>query len=377
MLSYWERETYFKNIDICIIGAGIVGLSAAIHLKKKSPILNILVVERSPLPYGASSRNAGFACFGSISEIIEDINASDEQSILTLIEKRWKGLQLLQKTVGIENLELENNGGYELFSTHDSELFSKCESKISILNKQLKNIIGSINIFSIDDKKITDFGFDNTSHLIKNSFESQINTGKMMKALIHKTQSLGIDILFGLQINEIQKDENDCGIITDNFNFKAKKALVCTNGFAKNLIQDIDVKPARAQVLITQPINNLKIKGTFHYDKGFYYFRNVGNRVLLGGGRNLAFDEETTDEIKLTSIIQNRLDELLQTTILPNQSFEIDMRWSGIMGIGNEKLPIIKFITKNIAVAVRCNGMGIALGSLTGEEGADLILNTL
>jgi glycine/D-amino acid oxidase-like deaminating enzyme len=198
-----------------------------------------------------------------------------------------------------------------------------------------------------------------------------------MKALLSKVQSVGIQILFGLNINELKESELGCDIITNDFYFKVKKVLVCTNGFAKNLIQDIDVKPARAQVLITQPISNLKIKGTFHYDKGFYYFRNVGNRLLLGGGRNLAFDEEATDEIKLTSIIQSRLDELLQNTILPNQSFEIDMRWSGIMGIGNEKLPIIKFIKKNIAVAVRCNGMGIALGSLTGAEGADLISNSI
>jgi glycine/D-amino acid oxidase-like deaminating enzyme len=47
------------------------------------------------------------------------------------------------------------------------------------------------------------------------------------------------------------------------------------------------LKPARAQVLITKPIDSLKIKGTFHMDRGYYYFRNIDNRVLIGGGRNL------------------------------------------------------------------------------------------
>jgi glycine/D-amino acid oxidase-like deaminating enzyme len=377
MQSFWERESYFKNIDVCIIGAGIVGLNAALHLKQTLPHLNILVVERSALPYGASLRNAGFACFGSVSEILEDIKTSNEQSVLTLIEQRWKGLLLLQKTIGINNLELEINGGYELFSANDSTLFNQCSSQISSLNKQLQPIIGSMNIYKNDDDSIAKFGFGNTAHLIKNNFEGQINTGKMMKALLNKVQSLGVDVLFGLSILKLDEDENYCHVVTPQFNFKSKKVLVCTNGFANQLINNLDIKPARAQVLITKPINGLKLKGTFHYDKGYYYFRNVGNRILFGGGRNLAFEQEATDEIQLTSIIQNQLDKILKDIILPHQSFEIDMRWSGIMGVGNEKLPIIKFVKKNIAVALRCNGMGIAMGSLTGANGAKLLAENL
>jgi glycine/D-amino acid oxidase-like deaminating enzyme len=377
MLSYWEKESYFKNIDVCVIGAGIVGLNAALHLKQKSPHLNILVVERSPLPYGASLRNAGFACFGSVSEILEDIKNSSENEVLQLIDQRWKGLQLLQETIGINNLELEINGGYEIFSKDDNIIYESCSEKMDYLNKILKPIIGNAYTFNHSNESIDKFGFKNVNKIIKNNFEGQLNTGKMMKTLIKKVQSLDVEILFGIDVKKIIDSNNYCDILTSDFNFSCKKVLVCTNGFAPNLIENIDLKPARAQVLITQPIPDLKINGTFHYDKGYYYFRNVGDRILFGGGRNLAFEEETTDEIKLTNIIQNKLDELLHKIILPNSSIEIDMRWSGIMGVGNEKLPIIKYVSKSIAVAIRCNGMGVAMGSLTGEKGATLIFNDL
>lgn len=377
MLSYWEKESYFKNIDVCIIGAGIVGLSAALHLKLKSPQLNILVVERSPLPYGASLRNAGFACFGSVSEILDDIENSNENEVLQLIEQRWKGLQLLQDTIGINNLELEINGGYEIFSKDDNIIYESCSEKMDYLNKILKPIIGNANTFNQSNESIDKFGFKNVNKIIKNNFEGQLNTGKMMKNLIKKVQSLGIDILFGVNVKNIGDSLNYCTVETSEFNFTAKKVLVCTNGFASNLISNIDIKPARAQVLITKPISGLKIEGTFHYDKGYYYFRNVGDRILLGGGRNLAFEEETTDEIKLTTIIQNKLDEFLKEIIIPNTPIEIDMRWSGIMGIGNEKLPLINLVSPSIAIAIRCNGMGVAMGSLTGKKGAILISNNL
>jgi hypothetical protein len=66
----------------------------------------------------------------------------------------------------------------------------------------------------------------------------------------------------------------------------------------------------------------LDIKGTFHLDRGYYYFRNIGNRILLGGGRNLNFDEENTTEFAQTEIVQNKL-ELLKEVILPNQDFKV------------------------------------------------------
>ena len=105
--------------------------------------------------------------------------------------------------------------------------------------------------------------------------------------------------------------------------------LLATNGFASELIEG-DIKPARAQVLITKPIENLSIKGTFHLDRGYYYFRNVENRILFGGGRNLDFEGETTTEFGQTKIIQDQLEQLLKDVILPRQNFEIEHRWSVI-----------------------------------------------
>jgi hypothetical protein len=51
-------------------------------------------------------------------------------------------------------------------------------------------------------------------------------------------------------------------------------------------------------------------------DRGYYYFRNIGDRILLGGGRNLDFDVENTTEFAQTEIVQNKLEELLKEVIL-------------------------------------------------------------
>ena len=72
---------------------------------------------------------------------------------------------------------------------------------------------------------------------------------------------------------------------------------------------------------------------------------------------------------------QNKLETLLKTTILPKTNFEIDHRWSGIMGVGKQKNTIVKQVSNNVFCGVRLGGMGIAIGSLIGKELADLTQN--
>ena len=121
-------------------------------------------------------------------------------------------------------------------------------------------------------------------------------------------------------------------------------------------------------MIITEPINDLSIKGCFHLDRGYYYFRNIDNRILLGGGRHLDEEIETTTEFGLTNTIQHQLEKLLHQVILPDQQVEIDQRWSGILATGSQKRPIIKSIDKNVHCAVRLGGMGVAIGSEVGRR---------
>ena len=368
-LSYWEIQTWLTNIDYTIVGSGIVGLNCALHLKQRFPKSKILVLEKGMLPQGASTKNAGFACFGSLSEIIDDLKHHSEDEVVELIKKRVDGLQLLRNTLGDQTIDYKNLGGYELFLKSDEELYETCLNKQEVINKLLRPMFKA-DEFSL---KNNDFNFENIKPKYSfNQFEGQIDTGKMMEALLRKVQQEDIKILNNSAVKHFEDGTNSVKVETHNFEFSTKNLLVATNGFAGNLIEQ-PVKPARAQVLITKPIKNLHIKGTFHLDEGYYYFRNIKNRVLFGGGRNLDFKTEETAEFGETKIIQNKLEELLKTTILPNTNFEIEHSWSGIMGVGQQKKAIVKQLSNHVYCGVRLGGMGVAIGSLVGKELADLI----
>ena len=367
-LSYWEIKSWLTNVDFTIVGSGIVGLNCALQLKARFPKANILILEKGQLPQGASTKNAGFACFGSLSELIDDCNSHTELEVLELVKKRINGLQLLRQTLGDNAIDYKELGGFELFLKEDPDFYNNCLSKLNTINTLLKPVFND-TVFSLKENL---FHFKNIKPQYSfNKFEGQIDTGKMMEALLLKVQSKGIKILNNCTVEEFSEDDNAVKIKTKTFEFSTSKLLIATNGFASQLLNE-PVKPARAQVLITKPIKDLHIKGTFHLDKGYYYFRNIDNRILFGGGRNLAFKTEETTALDQTELIQTTLETLLKTTILPNIPFIIEHRWSGIMGIGQQKKAIVKQLSNNVYCGVRLGGMGVAIGSLVGKELADL-----
>lgn len=368
-LSYWELKNWFSNVDYTVVGSGIVGLHAALRLRERFPDSKILVLEKGMLPHGASTKNAGFACFGSISEIIDDLKSHTEQEVISLIEKRWQGLQLLRKRLGDAVIDFKPYGGYELFLNKDESSYTECMSKLPFINEILKPLFKT----AVFAKEVDRFDFKGIhEYLIFNPFEAQIDTGNMMQALLKNAYAENILILNQQTVTSFLEKGNGVEVVLGDFSFISKKVLFATNGFSSQITNGA-VKPARAQVLITDPIANLDIKGTFHLDRGYYYFRNIGERILLGGGRNLDFDIETTTEFAQTEIIQNKLEQLLKEVILPNQDFKVAHRWSGIMGIGNSKNPIVSQLSENVYCGVRLGGMGVAIGSLIGKELADLI----
>ena len=363
-LSYWEQKTWLNNIDYAVVGSGIVGLSTALHLKIKQPNSKIIILEKGLFPQGASTKNAGFACFGSLSEILKDLESHTESDVLELVGQRHKGLQLLRSTLGDDALSYQQLGGYELFLEKDELLFDTCSQNMKHVNSLLKPVFKA-DVFS---KVSNHFNFSRIQNqYIRNQFEGQIDTGKMMQALIKRVQELGVIILNNTKVERYFEHSDKIEIQTTHFELSALKLIFTTNGFAKQLINE-DVQPARAQALITKPLKNLQIKGTFHLDCGYYYFRNVDNRILLGGGRNLDIKGETTTKLAETEKIQQSLENILKYTVLPKIDFKIEQRWSGIMGVGSQKKPIVKQLSNHVYCGVRMGGMGVAIGSLIGKE---------
>jgi glycine/D-amino acid oxidase-like deaminating enzyme len=374
-LSVWEKESFFAPADIIIAGSGLVGLWSAYYLKKKEPSLRITIVERGIIPTGASTRNAGFACFGSLTELLADVDHMGEDKMLELVAMRYKGLKRIRKTFRDAEIGYEQLGSYELLTSAGKFSDSNgLRSAIDGINHSLKKITGEQKIFRLHNDKIPSFGFAGIKYLIESPTEGQLHSGQLCQALMRLVQTLGVTMLNNIDITGYEKVNGHLLLHSQHsFPLIASQLLVCTNAFASQLLPQLDITPARGQVLVTSPIDRLPFRGTFHFNEGYYYFRNLGERVLLGGARNHAFEEETTTDMTVTDTIQQELERFLREIVLPGRHYTIDTRWSGIMGMGGEKMPIVRAVNDHVFCAVRMHGMGVALAPVIGNQIAAML----
>lgn len=381
MPSFWEQDAML-DADFVIVGGGLIGLQTALELREQQPHARIVVLERGTLPSGASSRNAGFACFGSLTEILHDIDLMGETAALALVAQRWSGLRRLRARLDDATLGYETYGGFELLFEAQLPALERLDEANRKLHPLFDRAVFSLGPAELRRKR---FGAD-VRALVCNPLEGQLHSGRLMRALAGLAMQHGIELRTGANVLALEEGDGEvrvkvasvaggvteCG--TASVTFRAARVAVCTNGFTRELLPDAGIVPARGQIIVTAPIHGLPWRGTYHIDQGFYYFRNVGERVLLGGGRNLDPDAEETSEMTVTDGIQTALEDLLRKVIVPGGETRIEHRWAGVMGFTADKMPVVRAISDRIALGFGCNGMGVALGADIATRTAQLLL---
>ena len=261
-------------------------------------------------------------------------------------------------------------GGTEFFFSNQQELATTCIAHMEEYNNALLPIFKSKAFLTGTDPSA--LGTRGISSAVALPNEGQIDPGKTMFSLLQLAHQLGVIVLSGCGVLALSETPTAVSLQTDVGDVKAQFVQVCTNGFAQQLFPILDGQPARAQVVVTSPIPNLPYKGVFHLDRGYYYFRNIGNRLLLGGGRHLDFKAERTFSLETSERLMSHLKELLEQYLLPKFNFSIEHQWAGTMGFGssNEKEVLTYPLSERIRCNVRLGGMGVALSAHVAEQAA-------
>ena len=345
---------------------------AALELSKKVPAKSILIIEKNAFGGGGSTRNAGFACFGSPTELLSDLKTMGRSQTLELLQLRFKGLQKLISTLGADHIDYDNCGGIELFRFRDGERVPTM-TEIQSLNALIAEATNKEDCFVDSTTKVQAMGL-HADHAWNNTLEGAINTGKMFRSLDVLVREKGIKKVNGMHLSSFEKVSQAYTLSTSEGTIQAKNLLICTNGLSQKLLSNIKVSPSRNLVMISKPVEKLPIQGTFHMNEGFLYFRSIENRILIGGGRHWDLDAENTSSHEINDKIQTKL-KVLTKELMPKLDLEWDQTWTGILGVGPSKSPIVQQVDDGLYCAVRMGGMGVAIGSQVGSNLASLVLN--
>ncbi len=361
--SFWERVLYEQKYDLIVVGAGLTGQSTALFFKYKYPDARVLVADRGFYPIGASTRNAGFACFGTVGEHLADLEIETEEVVKQRILRRYKGLQLLRETLGEDTIDYEHTGGVEIFT--DTAAFSVARDHVPKFNAWLYDLTGEEEVY----KAHSYLGIP----AIYNREEGMLHPGKLIKELYRQNVELGIEYRWNTIINELDL-ENGVVFTENHEKLLGEHIVIATNAFTEKLLPGKNITPGRGYVFVTGEMSMLEWMGTFHYNKGYIYFRNVGDdRLLIGGARDVDYQTEETDEFGVNDTIKKYLVNFSNEVLELPQGWTIEQEWSGIMGFTETKSPYLEKVGKRTVLVAGLSGMGVALGMQLGKEAANTI----
>lgn len=379
--SFWEKNRELFTGDILIVGGGLVGLSIGIAIQKqkkqlKQRLLKICIVDQLPTGQaGASTRNAGFACFGSPTEILDDLTREEENQTVNRISNRISGLSTWKNWIPSNKIEWNDCSGYEVFEREEEMNFQEVLDKLPYLNKIGKAASGNPMIYSKYQRISSKLPYS-----IRIDGEASLNPGKAHNSLYGLNKELGNQIVNGISIpnrNYWHKNSEGWTIPTENGIFKAKRVVIAANAWTPKILNsDLDITPGRGQILMIKSAKPIFYKGIFHAKKGYLYFRNSNNSLIIGGGRNLFQTNETSLEMTTTKEVQDYLELYVRDVLLPNQDFSIQNRWAGIMAFSKRgnKDPLLYWDEPDLLIASRMCGMGVALAPIMGIKASKKIL---
>nr|HMP32105.1 FAD-dependent oxidoreductase [Saprospiraceae bacterium] len=236
-------------------------------------------------------------------------------------------------------------------------------------NDMMREVTGIENYFELKKQNISD-GFHNLAIFMKE--EGRLNPKKMMDFLYQKAIEHGVHFLNDY-IETI--DQNEHAIYLKKYGKIAfKKCGITLNGYIHKLLPETTVRPARNLVMITNDMPSLTWDHVVHYNQGYVYFRRIGDKILIGGGRNIDKDREYTSVLEVNTSIESYLSDFLKNKICINHPVEIIHQYVGILGFDDSKIPKVVPHSDSIGIASGMGGMGVAIGSQIGKELADFLV---
>jgi glycine/D-amino acid oxidase-like deaminating enzyme len=165
--------------------------------------------------------------------------------------------------------------------------------------------------------------------------------------------------------------------VTDPAELRADTLVVATDGYPSGLLGELEglIVPTRGQVIATEPLAERPFEIPHYGRHGFdYWHQSEDGRLVAGGFRDVALEDEFTAEEEVTDDVQRSLERFVNDLV--GRELRVDYRWAGIFGLVPDFMPVVGRIPGHAEtwVAGGYSGHGNVLGFACGRLVARAIL---
>jgi len=369
------------NTEVVIIGGGIAGVSAALHLARGG--VQVVLLEAGEIGGRATGRSDGQLLLG----IGEHYNRVVSQFGLEAARNLWSfirdnNIALKQEIVkSIPDCHLGDNGGLRLAETA-AEWKELCETSELLAQEGILHTL----IASEDLEK--SLPIRNFIGGLRVPGEGTVQPLSMVCGLARLAHQAGAKIYTHHKVFTVKSSDVDNIVcLPDGHEIRTLAVVHCTSALALHLDQtgflESQIFPYRGQIMATDPLDDwqidpfrgLAMSSNFCYE----YFRTHQNRFTIGGMRwsVKGQEEHTIDDSVINPVINKNLQEYIDKHFSSLAGVKFPHTWTGIMAGTNDGLPLVGPMPGKIGmlVSLAFNGYGLSFAYKAGELIHDYIVN--
>ncbi|NRA59127.1 MAG: FAD-binding oxidoreductase [Phycisphaerales bacterium] len=353
---------------MAIVGGGVCGLSAALHVLKRG--LRPIVLERHVPGWGASTRNAGYLMRG----LAENYRSARDGFGERIAQDVWRWSE--------ENLLGLRAEGIEALPSYEAT--PSC--LLALDQSEADELIESAELLQADGFGVllTESGSDSIwqSGLplvgLVNPGDATVNPAELVALLASK---LGSAVLSSHEVHAIEPASEGqgggCVVRTAGSVVRAAQVLVCTNAYTGGLLPGLArmVVPNRGQMLALEA-DNARLDYAYYVNRGHEYIRqHVDGRIVVGGCRGQFSDAERSMDDRTTEPVQHAIEAFARMVL--DRPIRVVSRWAGTMGFSPDGMPLVGPISEDGSVWF-CGGFtghGMSLAYRTSAGAVTALLD--
>jgi gamma-glutamylputrescine oxidase len=360
--------------DVCIVGGGISGLSAALHLVERG--FSVALLEAKHLGFGGSGRSGGQTIFGYASgqEKLEKlVGAADARFMWDIA---LEGMKLQRELIARHSIDCDYVAGHMhvgVKARHDAELRAEVESLHTKYDYRSVRLVNHEELRAIvpTDRYTTGIYDSNSGHL---------NPYKYTLGLGAAAARAGVRIFENSWVTKLDvaaQANADNLVHTASGTVRAPHLLIAGNALLGRLVPALSRKlmavgtyiaatevlgPERARALITNNAAVADINWVLDY------FRRSADHRLLFGGR---VSYSGVDPFDSARVLRTRI-----ARVFPKLNPRIDYAWGGYVDITPNRAPHFGRLAPNVYFLQGFSGHGMVLSGIAGKLVAEAMAGT-